>query len=96
MPQEKKLTQWIRFYSLLVVIFLLVVAYVFQNIEEKRLGYELNVLVGHKIRLTEARERQRTALLEWESLDQLAEVVRSASMELEPNRLPVVWIDQND
>lgn len=85
-----------RFYALLLVIFLEVVAFVFQNIEQKRLGYELSVLVRHKVRLTEAREKQRAGLLEWESLDQLAGIVHSASMELEPNRWPVAWIDPHE
>ncbi len=90
------LAPWIRFYALALLIFFEVVAYVFQNIEKKRLGYELSVLVRHKVRLTEAREKQRAALLEWESLDQLAGVVRSASLELEANRWPVAWIERHD
>lgn len=90
------LAPWVRFYALLLVIFLEVVAFVFQNIEQKRLGYELSVLVRHKVRLTEAREKQKAGILEWESLDQLAEIVHSASMELEPNRWPVVWVDHHE
>ena len=91
-----ELAPWVRFYALLLVFFLEVVAFVFQNIEEKRLGYELSVLVRHKVRLTEAREKQKSGLLEWESLDQLAGIVRSASLELEPNRWPVAWIDRHE
>jgi hypothetical protein len=93
---EAGLGPWIRFYALLLLIFFEVVAFVFQNIEKKRLGYELSVLVRHKVRLTEARERLRAPLLEWERLDELAGIVRSASLELEPNRWPVAWIDRND
>jgi hypothetical protein len=90
------LAPWIRFYALLLLVFFEVVAHVFQNIEKKRLGYELSVLVRHKVRLTEARERQRTGVLEWERLDQLAGIVRSASMNLEPNRWPAAWVDRNE
>ncbi len=85
-----------RFYALLLVFFFEVVAFVFQNIEQKRLGYELGVLVRHKVRLTEAREKQKAGLLVWESLDQLAGIVRSASLELEPNHWPVAWIDRHE
>jgi len=90
------LVPWFRFYGLLLLIFLEIVVFVFQNIEEKRLGYELSVLVRHKVRLTEAREKQRSSLMEWEGVDQLAGIVKSASLELEPNRWPIVWIDRNE
>lgn len=87
---------WIRFYALLLLIFFEFVALVFQNIEKKRLGYELSVLVKHKRRLVETMERQRFSLLEWERLDQVEGAVRSASMELEPNRWPVVWVVRSE
>lgn len=94
--KSDSLVPWFRFYALLLLIFFEVVAFVFQNIEKKRLGYELSVLVRHKVRLTDTREQQKSSLFEWENLDQLAGVVRSASMELEPNRWPVAWIDRNE
>lgn len=86
---------WIRFYALLLLIFFEVTTFVFQNIEKKRLGYELSVLVKHKRRMIETRERQRSSLLEWERLEQVAGSVRGASMDLEANRWPVVRLDGN-
>lgn len=99
MTMENKsasLVPWFRFYALLLLIFFEVVAFVFQNIEKKRLGYELSVLVRHKARLIETREREKSSLLDWENLDQLAGVVRAASMELESNRWPIAWIHRHD
>lgn len=84
---------WLRFYGLLLLIFFEVVAFVFQNIEKKRLGYELSVLVKHKRLMIETREQQNASLLEWERLDSVADRVRSASLELAPNRWPVAWVD---
>jgi hypothetical protein len=86
---------WIRFYALLLLIFFEVTAFVFQNIEKKRLGYELSVLVKHKRRMIETRERQRSSVLEWERLEQVAGSVRDASLDLEANHWPVVRLDGN-
>jgi hypothetical protein len=87
---------WLRFYGLLLLIFFEVVVFVFQNIEKKRLGYELSVLVKHKRLMIETREQQNASLLEWERLDSAAERVRSASLELQPNRWPVAWVNVDD
>jgi hypothetical protein len=80
----------------LLLIFFEVVALVFQNIEKKRQGYELSVLVKHKRRMIETREHQRASLTEWERLDQVADAVQSASLELEPNPWPVAWVSRHD
>jgi len=94
--EKSKWGAWIRFYALLLLIFFEVVAFVFQNIEKKRLGYELSVLVKHKRRMIDIREHQKTSLLEWEDLGKVASFVESASMDLEPNPWPVVWLTRHE
>jgi len=87
---------WLRFYALLLLIFFEVVAYVFQNIEKKRLGYELSVLVGHKKEMMETMERQGNSLLQFEKLDEIAARAGLSSVALAPNRWPVVRLDQGE
>jgi hypothetical protein len=93
-PSEKNSQwgPWFRFYLLLFLIFCEVVAYVFQNIEKKRLGYELSVLVRHKARLMETRETLISQVMDVEHLTEIATAVEAASMEIKVSHWPVVWL----
>lgn len=87
---------WCRFYLILLLIFAELVTYAFQNIEKKRLGYELAVLVKHKRQLMETRNSKRNELLLSESLPEIAATVQSASLELQPNYWPIVWVGNHE
>lgn len=82
-------TFWLRFYVLLFVLFLEVLAFTFQNIEKKRMGHELAYFVYYKKQLLEAREKQNTEVLLTENLDQTASVVQSFQPDLALRPWPV-------
>lgn len=83
---------WIRFYSLLLLIFFEVAVFVFQNVEKKRLGYELSVLVEQKKQLMATKELLLTDALQGQHPREIADLVRSSSLELDVYRWPVLRI----
>lgn len=92
MERETGWGPWIRFYSLILLIFFEVAVFVFQNVEKKRLGYELSVLVEQKKQLMATREMLYTEALQGQHPREIAELVRSGSLELELYRWPVLRI----
>lgn len=90
--QETGWGPWIRFYTLLLLIFFEVALFVFQNVEKKRLGYELSVLVAQKKQLMATKELLLTGSLKGEDPREIAELIRSSSMELDLYRWPVLRI----
>ncbi|MCA9432742.1 MAG: hypothetical protein KC940_19665 [Candidatus Omnitrophica bacterium] len=90
--QESGWGPWIRFYTLLLLIFFEIAVFVFQNVEKKRLGYELSVLVAQKKQLMATKETLLTDALKGQYPDEIAELVHSSSMELDLYRWPVLRI----
>lgn len=95
MEREAGWGPWIRFYSLILLIFFEVAVFVFQNVEKKRLGYELSVLVDQKKQLMAAKEMLQTEALKGQHPGEIADMVRSSSLELDLYRWPVLRIPNN-
>ncbi len=93
--QETGWGPWIRFYSLLLLIFFEIALFVFQNVEKKRLGYELSVLVAQKKQLMATKELLLTDALKGQHPADIAELVRSSSLELDLYRWPVLRIENH-